>query len=162
MEKKGKHLIGHSAFNAIYGPHASASEKGYPAIMDEAVYHFYTARSPPTHHLEESKAVAYTTFIEVSEGVFLVGNTWVDEDWRGEGLHEDILRSRNKWLSDAHFASNIYTLLNPQDDTKIHQLRHVVTKLGYRKKSLLKAKGIPFGVRLQIWRSGLELWGREL
>lgn len=161
MKRKGKHIIGgHSAFNAVHGPHQSASEKGYPAVMDGAVYHFYTAKQP-THHLEQTKVVAYTTFVEVSEGVFLVGNTWVHEDWRGEGLHGEILKSRNDWLQEGHLASDIYTLLNPQDTTKIHQLRHVVSKLGYKPKRLWLAKGIPLRVRLQIWRSGLELWGKR-
>ena len=101
MKKKGKHIVGHAHFNSIYGPHMSASEKGYPAIMDEAVYHFYTAK----HFGGGTGCVAYTTFVEVSEGVFLVGNTWVHEDWRGEGLHGEILKSRNDWLKEGHLAS---------------------------------------------------------
>lgn len=155
--KKGRHIIGHGVFNAVHGPHPSASDKGYPSIMDGAVYHYYLAQLPL-----ETMCVAYTTFVEVSEGVFLVGNTWVHEDWRGEGLHGEILKSRNDWLQHGHLASDIYTLLNPQDTTKIHQLRHVVSKLDYKPKRLWFAKGIPLKVRFQIWRSGLELWGKTL
>lgn len=158
MERKEQRFVGYERFaEATYVSHERPSEKGYPPVMDRGTFLVF-AHMMECHFHE----FAYTTFTEVSEGVFLVGNTWVEEDSRGMGQHQEILKTRNKWLFKHHNSCDIYTLLNPQDTTKIHQLRHVVSKLGYRPKRLLFAKGIPLRVRLQIWRSGLELWGKTL
>jgi hypothetical protein len=151
-------FIGYDRFaEGVYCTHPRPSEKGYPAVMDGGVFLTFV-------HLMEchNHEFAYTSHTEISEGVFLVGNTWVDEECRGMGLHEEILKVRNEWLAEHHNNCDIYTLLNPQDTTKIHQLRHVVSKLNYRTKRLWTAKGIPLRVRFQIWRSGLELWGKTL
>ena len=151
-------FIGYENFReGVYNIPPKPSEKGYPPIMDGGIFLAFV--DVMTCHNHE---FAYTSHTEISEGVFLVGNTWVDEEYRGMGLHEEILKVRNEWLAENHNNCDIYTLLNPQNTTKIHQLRHVVSKLGYRPKSLLFSRGIPLKVRFQIWRSGLELWGKSL
>jgi hypothetical protein len=136
-----------------------ASEKGYPKTMNRAMYWCKFMDVDCHNHLE-----AYTTATKIAKCVYLVGNTWVDEDYRGQGVHADILQWRNGMLKDTFGATHIYTLLNPQDGVSLEQLEKTVSNLGYRKASLreLRKDGVGIVDTLHIWRSGLPVWRLDL
>jgi len=137
----------------------NASEKGYPKVMNQAMYFCKFMDVDCHNHIE-----AYTTAVEVAESVYLVGNTWVDEDYRGQGIHAEMLRWRNGVLKETFGATDIITLLNPQEGASLEQLQKVVSSLGYRrlKWSDLRKMGVPITVRMQIRRSRLQFWGKSL
>jgi len=129
-----------------------ASTKGYPSIMDESMY--FVA-------YDRGTLIGYTTSIMIAEGIYLVGNTWVNDDFRGLGIHSALLQSRNNLLKKMG-AKQIYTLLNPQGDTKYEQLRHVVENLGYERTAWYKMKGVPMKMKLHIAVTSLDIWRKNL
>jgi hypothetical protein len=136
-----------------------ASEKGYPKTMNRAMYFCKFLDVSCHNHLQ-----AYTTATEIAECVYLVGNTWVGEDYRGEGVHSEMLQWRNGMLKERFGATDIITLLNPQEGASLEQLQKVVSSLGYRrlKWSDLRKMGVSITLRLQIRRSRLQFWGKSL
>jgi|OM-RGC.v1.021420896 hypothetical protein len=136
-----------------------ASEKGYPTTMNRAMYFCYFMDVECHNHIK-----AYTTATEIAECVYLVGNTWVDEESRGHGVHTEMLQWRNGMLKNTFGATHIYTLLNPQEGVSVEQLEKTVSRLGYRKVSRISvaAELIRNGVRyrdaFRIWKSNLPLW----
>lgn len=136
-----------------------ASEKGYPSIMNRAMYFCYFMDVECHNHIR-----AYTTATEIAECVYLVGNTWVDEEYRGEGVHAEMLQWRNAMLKRTFGATHIYTLLNPQEGVSLEQLEKTVSRLGYRKARLreLRKDGVGIVDTLRIGRSGLSLWRLDL
>lgn len=134
-----------------------ASDKGYPKMMDRARYFVLTDDSCHNH------LIGYTTSTEIEDCVFLVGNTYVDEDYTGHGYHEKLLRWRNEYLK-KYGGHVIYTLLNPQGNTSIEQLRHVVGKLGYEKAKVkdMRNDGLRWTQILALKLSRLEIWRKLL
>lgn len=132
-----------------------ASEKGYPAIMNRAMYWCKFMDVECHNHIE-----AYTTATEIAESVYLVGNTWVNEDYRGQGIHTEMLQWRNGMLEEYFGATHIYTLLNPQDGVSIEQLEKSVSRLGYRKASIgqMMMDGMRVRDAFRVWRSKLPVW----
>jgi predicted GNAT family acetyltransferase len=132
-----------------------ASERGYPKVMDRAMYFLY---------LEGDETIAYTTATEIAEGVFLVGNTWVSSSHRGKGLHAEILKWRNGELKETFGGTHIYTCLNPKPDEGIltSQLEKTVASLGYKKVGAMGMKYVRLRDRVHVLCSGLPVWGKEL
>lgn len=132
-----------------------ASEKGYPSIMNRAMYFCLFQDMDCHNHLK-----AYTTAAEIAECVYLVGNTWVCEESRGYGVHAEMLEWRNEMLRKTFGATHIYTLLNPQDGVILEQLERTVSRLGYRKVSIgqMIMDGMRYRDAFRIWRSGLPVW----
>jgi len=137
--------------------HRYASEKGYPNIMDRGMT-FVMLHDMDCHR----HAIGYTTATEIAEGVFLVGNTWVDEDSRGHGYHADLLKWRNEELKETFGATHIYTCLNPQEGVSVEQLEATVSKLGYKKVGAMGMKNVRLRDRVHVLCAGLPVWGKEL
>ena len=129
-----------------------ASDKGYPNIMDRALYFVYR---------EHGDIVAYTTATEIDECVFLVGNTWGSHSHRGKGLHTEILKWRNEKLRDWG-ATHIYACLNPQDGVALKRLEDTVSQLGYKKVGAMGMQHVRLWTRVHVLCSGLPVWGKEL
>jgi predicted GNAT family acetyltransferase len=133
----------------------NASDKGYPKVMDRARYFVITD--------EERHLIGYTTSTEIVDCVFLVGNTYVEKQYNGQGFHEKLLRWRNEYLT-KYGGHVIYAPLNPQGKTTIAQLRHVVDKLGYEKATYkdMRNDGLSISQILSLKLTRLEIWRKLL
>lgn len=96
-----------------------ASEKGYPDIYDDAIHWVMYDGDLP---------IAYTTSL-FCENFLLVGNTYIRQEYRGRGLHTELLEYRNKHLGRLPKI----TCVNPIEGTDINQLVKVISRLGYKK-----------------------------
>jgi len=96
-----------------------ASEKGYPDIYDDALHWVMYDNDLP---------IAYTTSV-FCENFLLVGNTYIRKEYRGRGLHTQLLEYRNKHLGRLPKI----TCVNPIEGTHINQLIKVISRLGYKK-----------------------------
>lgn len=94
--------------------------KGYPKQYEDATYFMLVC---------EDALVGYTSFKHMGTYI-LVGNTYVQKNWRGQNVHSHLLNHRNKYLIDT-FGLPILTVLNPRDGVSIEQLRKTVSSLGY-------------------------------
>ena len=132
-----------------------ASEKGYPKLMDRGMY-FVMLHDMDCHN----HPIGYTTATEFAEGVFLVGNTWVDDEFRGLGYHTELLRWRNEQLKETYGATHIYTCVNAQEGIPLERLENTISKLGYRKVSIgqMIMDGMRFRDAFNVWRCGLPVW----
>lgn len=136
-----------------------ASEKGYPKVMDRAMYFCLYDDMECHNHL-----IGYTTAVKVAEGIYMVGNTYVYEEYRGENHHRDLLVWRNDFIRDRFGAKTIYTMLNPLPGVHMAQLRRVVSGLGYSPARIrdMRKDGVGLIVRMQTAASRLELWRKDL
>ena len=91
-------------------------DKGYPNCFSEMSYWVL---------LEEDEPIAYTASKEY-EWFTLVGNTYVKSKYRKQGSHGKLLSERNKRLRGV-----LVTVLNPIEESNMHHLAKVVTRLGY-------------------------------
>jgi hypothetical protein len=119
-----------------------ATEKGYPPLFDFATYWFLYEGDVP---------VAYTCTAYIDSFV-LVGNTYVKRGFRGKGYHTKILQERNKRIRKPFVA-----VLNPIEESKMSQLKSVVSNLGYIKLAYSEAKQI---MSDETWKhfEGREVW----
>ena len=122
-------------------------EKGYPNCFNEMTYWVL---------LEEGEPIAYTGSRSYSNFT-LVGNTYVKSKYRKQGSHAKLLSERNKRLGGV-----MVTVLNPIEESNMHHLAKVVTRLGYTQVSKYNdAKDImsremydrlTFNPKQQVWR----------
>ena len=159
MPKKRIYHDGQKLRNVIEGFSTLkyASEKGYPKVMDRGMT-FVLLHDMDCHN----HAIGYTTATELAEGVFLVGNTWVDEEVRGLGYHTGLLKWRNEELKETFGATHIYTCLNPQEGIPLERLEETVSKLGYKKVGAMGMKHVRLRDRVHVLCAGLSVWGKEL
>jgi hypothetical protein len=104
--------------------------KGYPNQYLDATYFMLVC---------EDALVGYTSFKHMGTYI-LVGNTYVQKNWRGKQIHSDLLTHRNKYLIDT-FGLPILTVLNPRDGVSVEQLRETVSSLGYERCRLYSHVG---------------------
>lgn len=119
------------------------TEKGYPPLFDGAMYWFLYEGDIP---------VAYTCTSYI-DSFILVGNTYVKKGFRGKGYHKQILQERNKRIRKPYVA-----VLNPIEESKMSQLKRVVSDLGYIRLCKSMAEEI---MSLDTWLnhfSGREVW----
>jgi hypothetical protein len=91
-------------------------DKGYPTPFSDMSY--WVA-------IVDGQAVAYTGSRQY-DGFCIVGNTYVEKQYRKQGLHREILKERN-----ANITGVKITCLNPIEESKLHHLISVVSSLGY-------------------------------
>ena len=96
-----------------------ASEKGYPEIYDNGLHWVM---------FKDQLPIAYTTSIDCGDFAF-VGNTYVREEYRKQGLHSQLLEYRNKNLG----IIDKLTIVNPIENSKTEHLVKVIKRLGYKK-----------------------------
>lgn len=132
-----------------------ASDKGYPKLMDKPIWFVMTD--------DDGRLIGYTTATEIEDCIYVVGNTFVSPEHRNSGFHSKLLSFRNDKLK-AFGGTTIYTLLNPQGITTPQQLRHVVSKLGYKKAKYRDMRTDTLRIRdiLLLKLSRLEIWRKDL
>ena len=123
-----------------------ASEKGYPEIYDNALHWVM---------YDEDLPIAYTTSL-FCQNFVLVGNTYIRKEYRGRGLHTQLLEYRNKHLGRLPKI----TCVNPIENTTLEQLTKVISRLGYKKvqKILDVCDIMTDSIYRKIKSGGQEIW----
>ena len=128
-------------------PLQKASEKGYPDIYDTGMYWVL---------IKDQIPIAYTTSIDCTDFVFVV-NTYVRQEYRGGGLHSELLKYRNEALG----SKTKVTIVNPIEESRREHLVKVIKRLGYEKIqklsdiSDLMSDTMYYGIDLEkhdVWR----------
>jgi hypothetical protein len=139
-------VLGHEKAEAVWGSEMKRPEaKGYPPLFDKALYWFLYEGDIP---------IAYTCTSYI-DSFILVGNTYVRREYRGKGYHKRILRERN-----LRIRKPIVAVLNPIEESKMSQLKKVVSDLGYIRLDIETASEL---MKQSTWEhfEDKEVWWRR-
>ena len=140
----------HEELERVWGsPLPRASEKGYPGIFDKMCHWVL---------FEDNVAIAYTSSLTMNDKYAFVGNTYVRKDWRSKGLHTLLLEHRN---NAPHMKNRSkVTVVNPIENSQLHNLISVITKLGYTKVQSIHdiSDLMPEWLYDSLCDSGKQIW----
>ena len=107
---------------------------------------------------EDNVAIAYTSSLTMNDKYAFVGNTYVRKDWRSKGLHTLLLEHRN---NAPHMKNRSkVTVVNPIENSQLHNLVSVITKLGYTKVQSIHdiSDLMPEWLYDSLCDSGKQIW----